>query len=422
MLSEAPNHPSFTQKYPEVGAAGVQLLEILVNAGYGELFADRDAAAAACTGPLHPAPLGNIAKQRSDGSWKFRLIQDLRRNEVNSAARLPERQVLPRPVDHAIDLATLSSQQEPGQAVWVAVADFADAYMSVPLLERERRFNCAEVSEPLRRTRAPIRPSEPAFGSLVLWRVLGFGGRPNPLIFARISSVLMRLAQAMFPSSHKFDRHRLPAVRAQLYVDDAIFAILGCRVQVTEAFDLILILWLLLGAPISWPKVLLREVSSTAGHTWIGVSFVVREPAIAVMSLPAEFIAGLMDLLAQFAQSFGSVSASDAEVLVGRVARVVYIVPLARAYAAALWSALSAARSRTSEARVGGRAGEAPPGRYPARRFAVAAAWFRALLAPPVDSRPVFFPLEREVLAVDPARTHRVSDWAIVADASPWGG
>ena len=59
---------------------------------------------------------------------------------MNSAARLPERQVLPRPVDHAVDLATLSSQQEPGQAVWVAVADFADAYMSVPLLERERKF------------------------------------------------------------------------------------------------------------------------------------------------------------------------------------------------------------------------------------------------------------------------------------------
>ena len=34
----------------------------------------------------------------------------------------------------------------------------------------------------------------------------------------------------------------------------------------------------------------------------------------------------------------------------------------------------------------------------------------------------MFFPLGREVLAVDPARTHRVSDWAIVADASPWGG
>ena len=43
---------------------------------------------------------------------------------------------------------------------------------------------------------------EPKEGSIVVWRFLGFGGKPNPLVFARISSVLIRTGQALFPRGH----------------------------------------------------------------------------------------------------------------------------------------------------------------------------------------------------------------------------
>ena len=49
--------------------------------------------------------MGNVTKLRPDGSAKHRLIQDLRANQVNRAARVPERQVLPRPRDHVVDLS-----------------------------------------------------------------------------------------------------------------------------------------------------------------------------------------------------------------------------------------------------------------------------------------------------------------------------
>ena len=42
-----------------------------------------------------------------DGSCKHRLIQDQRANGVNEAVDLTEDQVLPRGIDHGIDLAVL---------------------------------------------------------------------------------------------------------------------------------------------------------------------------------------------------------------------------------------------------------------------------------------------------------------------------
>ena len=65
------------------------------------MYESREAAAEALGGQVYPAPLGTISKMREDGSSKHRLIQDLRANDVNRAVALPERQVLPRPVDHA---------------------------------------------------------------------------------------------------------------------------------------------------------------------------------------------------------------------------------------------------------------------------------------------------------------------------------
>eukprot|EP00971_Amphidinium_carterae_P265268 5262037-Amphidinium_carterae.1 len=45
----------------------------------------------------------------------------------------------------------------------------------------ERRFCVAEVPE-----------------GVVVWRVVGFGGREFPLVFSRVISLVMRLTQAMF--------------------------------------------------------------------------------------------------------------------------------------------------------------------------------------------------------------------------------
>ena len=79
------------------------------------------------------------------------------------------------------------------------VLDFANAFMQIPLAKAEMRYNCAAVPQGLRRDRAPLDDAEPSLGSFVVWRVLGFGGRPNPLVYSRVASFAMRSAQALFP-------------------------------------------------------------------------------------------------------------------------------------------------------------------------------------------------------------------------------
>lgn len=51
-------------------------------------------------------PLGNAAKEKDDGSWEIRIIQDFRRGGANLSAH-GERIVFPRPVDHGWDLHDL---------------------------------------------------------------------------------------------------------------------------------------------------------------------------------------------------------------------------------------------------------------------------------------------------------------------------
>ena len=162
--------------------------------------------------PIFTGPLGDVQKAREDGSIKHRAIQDLKANRVNELVEVFERQVLPGGYDHAADVAELlvAAAGDPKLSVDAAVLDYADAFMDVPLHEDEVRFNCAEVKTPVQRSRGPLCASEPISGTIVLWRVLGFGARPNPLVYSRMASFAVRTAQAMFPSEastrHPFDR------------------------------------------------------------------------------------------------------------------------------------------------------------------------------------------------------------------------
>ena len=136
-------------------------------------------------GKCYPAPLGDVVKHGPDGAVKHRLIQDLRRNGLNAVAGIPERQVLPRFVDHAVDLAKASRSGE-----WEAfVVDFENAYMSVAASRAEARFNCCISETPIERKRPPIDKLEPAAGTFIMWLVLGFGGKSYPLLYARVALV-----------------------------------------------------------------------------------------------------------------------------------------------------------------------------------------------------------------------------------------
>ena len=412
------NHPSFYEKWGEEESPALRLVEQAVNAGYGRLFASRADAEEFFGAQAFPAPLGNVTKWREDGSRKDRLIQDLRANHVNAVVDLPERQILPRGVDHGIDLAQLEHQRRGHESLHVAILDFADAFMAIPLHADEGRFNCAEVPERIRRSREPLAPSEPEEGTMVAWRVLGFGGRPNPLVYSRVAGVGVRTAQALFPAEDEDVESRLARVRLQLYVDDTVACFLGSGQQVRLSLDVLVLWWLILGLPISWAKCQFMLASDPGGHTWIGVHYVLRPPARAILSLPESFVKRLYADLAEFARPSGKIPLSLAAKVAGRIGRVAHVVPAAGAFAASFWAALSAAQEADARG-----VGEAPPGHGAARRFNHAARWLRALLAPEQHGD-VLFPLERVVTAsVDADAGDRVEPrWAVLCDASVWGG
>jgi len=172
------NHQSFNATHgdEDLRPPAWDLLEEQVNNGFALLFPDATAASAYLGGVCHPAPLGNVVKVKEDGTLKHRLIQDLRANGVNSAVHLTERQVLPRGIDHGIDLAELGASRDEGEDVYTLVLDFKDAFMSIPLHPDEQRFNCACTGFVLQRSRPALYANEPQSGGFVVWRTLGFGG------------------------------------------------------------------------------------------------------------------------------------------------------------------------------------------------------------------------------------------------------
>ena len=125
---------------------------------------------------------------------------DFKMSGVNSASSTPERQALPSVFDHAWDLAKLAAEQQAaheGTELHTMVLDFRDAFMTVPLAEVERPFNCCEIEVPLRRSRPPAYEGEPEVGTIIAWQVLGFGGKANPLVYSRCAGFAARTAQAL---------------------------------------------------------------------------------------------------------------------------------------------------------------------------------------------------------------------------------
>lgn len=97
------NHPSFESSF-QGPPPGRGLVEEYINAGLREIFTDLESASEHFGTNPRPSPLTTITKDTGDGSFNHRIIRDMPTSAINGVVRLPERQVLPRPVDHAVDL------------------------------------------------------------------------------------------------------------------------------------------------------------------------------------------------------------------------------------------------------------------------------------------------------------------------------
>ena len=204
--------------------------------------------------------------------------------------------------------------------------------------------------------------------------------------------------------------------RSHLYVDDAAIASRGEPECTQEAFDVLLLVWLVLGAPISWPKVALHRVTQTTPTRWIGVDYSLAD-AGSKMRLPPEFVEELLIQLRSVSDRDGRVTDGEAAKLVGRAGRVAFVVPAAAPFAAALRTALADARGTALARRRADQRGS-----HANARFSVAAAWFEALLRERSITTEAALPLERLIRAGGPPSLVAGHCDSIIFDASPWGG
>ena len=101
----------------------------------------------------------------------------------------------------------------------------------------------------------------------MVWAVLGFGGKPNPLVFARVSALAAWTGQALFkPTADTPGCELTGLARLQVYVDDPTFTTMGSAAERGLAVDLLLLWWLALGLPLAWAK----GTWSRGAHRWIG--------------------------------------------------------------------------------------------------------------------------------------------------------
>ena len=99
--------------------------------------------------------------------------------------------------------------------------------------------------ESVPRSKEPVIPGETVKGQLIVWRVLGFVGKPNPSP-SRAASFAARTAQALLRTSSTAAAGALECAPGllQLYVDDPVLSLAGSPASAAASADLVLLWWL----------------------------------------------------------------------------------------------------------------------------------------------------------------------------------
>ena len=173
--------------------------------------------------------IGVVVKRKPDGSYKYRLVHDLRRSGVNSKIKVLERLVLPRLKDAIDDAVSLfESGLLPQEEVLWLTLDFKDAFKQLPTKPTERRYLAGQAD-----------------GQYFYYKTVLFGVRTGPLVWCRVAALVSRATQALTSSAES---------RLELFIDDPLIAMKGTRQVVHWAAARVLWFWLALGLKLAWPK------------------------------------------------------------------------------------------------------------------------------------------------------------------------
>ena len=327
--------------------------------------------------------LGLILKQKEDGSVKKRIIVDMRRSHGNQKAHLPERLVLPRPLDVITMTRDIhepaAHSRMPKESYWgceYVLIDVTDAFMSFAV-HREEWGHCL----------APFPKMVGEDPEMVCFTALLFGFKTAPLLYSRLASLVSRLLQAI--TKAEIGIH-------QTYLDDSLWYFQGPLEERNKAISLILHTMAALGLKVAFSK----------GHRssmvqWIGVTFKLVNGEKVVMGLPEPFLKATIDMLKDWSTR-GYVPVKELRSLAGRMSWVAGVLPRSRWTVAVLYAVLK------DEDRPGRDKG-GKTGLFPVKRMEQTRVWLQTFL---------------ETAASVPMRTfqlkpNKTAEVSLTTDASP---
>jgi hypothetical protein len=248
--------------------------------------------------------LACLVRPGAGGALKIRLIVDMRRSGVNGIAKITERIVLPRPGDAVEAIRHCMGADSRGELM---KADFADAFLSLGVLEAERGM--VVVTDGV---------------EYYAYRGVPFGLGPAVVIWGRVAAWLSRCAQACI-----FGRGRLAT-----YVDDPLIVATGSPADRTRTFAHTLLTWAAVGAPLSWKK-----ISRGARLEWCGIVFSI-EPDRIRTTIEVNRIQAIKTEILRMLAAKGIVT--RVQQLAGLLSWVAGIVPRLRPFVRPLWAAIAA--------------------------------------------------------------------------------
>ena len=248
--------------------------------------------------------MGLIVKPKEGGGVKRRFIVDLRRSTGNSKARLPERLILPRPLDAVNTLKSLvekgTGKMEEERDMELVLVDISDAFMTLAV-HREEWKHC-------------VAPSLEE-GNYVIFVALLFGFKTAPLLWSRVAAMMSRLLQsAMDPSE----------AQHQNYLDDGLWAMQGTLTRRNELIAYVLYTLKALGLEVS-----LKKGQRSSSVIWIGVKYTLLANHNLAMTLPEKFMAEVLQEL-QAWDKRGMIPLGTLRKMCGRISWLAGILPRAR--------------------------------------------------------------------------------------------
>ena len=261
---EPPEFQNYTSYDDEREAADEQIQKEL-DAGFLEIAPDR-ATLEEKLGPLVPSRIGVIIKFKGK-KRKVRLIHDLSRGGVNQTVVISERVVLPRASDVFESVHALAGTCQGDRVLTFLSLDFKDAFKHLQISEDERRY-CSGWS---------------SLGWFA-YKVLLFGIMSGPLLWCRVSALIMRLTQAVFPND----------LAISCFVDDPLFTLAGTPKQTRIMAAVTILLWRSLGFKLSLPKGMIGRFVD-----WIGFSFQLTHTQL-VAKIEEDKITDLLATIEQF--------------------------------------------------------------------------------------------------------------------------